>query len=203
MSVDIEKELTRIKNSPYGSVVKDSIYSALKKLSIAPSGGMIPVHAGSFGITNDVSEFKIVHSEFVFPDDCPFVCDYDKFVYKIINPVLTDRTYHKDTAEYTIGAIATYDNGYSAPLFISPVSETAIRFRFTYSGTTYVSETKGTVEYAGLTWYYSNGAGAMPNYPTDSSGALLSYPNVVRYETPSDIISVLEWAHAAQNLEVQ
>lgn len=39
MAVDISTELTQIANSSSGSVVKDAIYSALLKISLAEGGG--------------------------------------------------------------------------------------------------------------------------------------------------------------------
>ena len=58
MAVDINTELTQIANSPSGSVVKDAIYSALLKISLAEGGGGTGYTAGAAWVIK--TGFKIV-----------------------------------------------------------------------------------------------------------------------------------------------
>ena len=89
----------------------------------------------------------------IIPADCPFTCDIEYFVDSQLTITIAGNTYTKTTSEYAIGAIVHFDyygNTYTTPLFVSPVSATAV----SYTGN---PTPLGSVTFDGVTWYYSSG----------------------------------------------
>ena len=158
-------------------------------------------------LTNDFSvsvDFEAVESGgggggSDFPEDCPFICDKDKFIDSAVQVMLLDRIFYKTTSEYSIGAIVTL-NGMSGPIFISPINtSTSSQYTFTYQGTTYVSPKLGPVEYDGLDWYYSDAYGYMSGTLSDSYGNVKNYDSAITGSiTSQDIINILKWANVSK-----
>lgn len=91
----------------------------------------------------------------IIPADCPFTCDIEYFVDSQLTVTIAGNTYTKTTSEYSIGAIVHFlysGNPYTTPLFVSPVSATAV----SYTGN---PTPLGSVTFDGVTWYYSGGNG--------------------------------------------
>ena len=128
----------------------------------------------------------------IIPADCPFTCDIEYFVDSQLTVTIAGNTYTKTTSEYAIGAIVHFlysGNPYTTPLFVSPVSATAVA----YTGN---PTPLGSVTFDGVTWYYSGGNGNVAGAQTGTGLPLYGTTMSAGYSS-AEILQFLADVNAA------
>jgi hypothetical protein len=126
-----------------------------------------------------------------------FSCDPEYYFDSQVTCTLDYRQYTKKDSLPAIGMII-YTIGYSTPFFIS-TAESAVAYSVSgYSD----AQAVYSVNYDGLTWYYSRVPYAMGGVWNDSEGHLPTYPGTVNYDsgndrvTPESVLEILQAVHA-------
>lgn len=125
-----------------------------------------------------------------------FTCDEGYYFDSQVTCNLAGTTRQKSNDIPAIGIIVSFLGGaYCNPIFISP-EENGCYYNVN-------QEAAGTVEYDGLTWYFSKQENGVSGNYSDSEGHMLSYPtecawdDSIRSISKQSVLDILAYVHAA------
>lgn len=128
-----------------------------------------------------------------FPEDCPFRCNVQYLQTLQTQYSIAGRFYAKTNSEYAIGLgvrVTASGSVYTSQLFLSSVSPDAVAYS---TGATFPA--KGSIEFEGVTWYYSDTEYAQGG-SYDVSG-LHMYPDALALPySEDDLLAVFSYVHA-------
>lgn len=126
-----------------------------------------------------------------------FRCDTGYYFDSQVTCTIDGRQFTKMDDMPAIGVIIHFpaNSAWTVPLFISPFP-TAVRYSTSYGS----SNVEGSIDYAGITWYYNQPHYAMSGAYNDSDGHLQTYPEAVirsneKFSAES-LLEILQSVHA-------